>query len=315
MVDFSLAQLEYVVAVDTHRHFATAAAHCFVTQPTLSMQIRKMEDHLGIVLFDRSKQPVVPTTAGQRVVEQARRILAEARRIGEIVSEEQNQINGTLRIGIIPTLSAYLLPRFIGNFSRRYPAVEIHVQEKMTEDVIQALKKDQLDAGLIVTPLDEPGIEEKTLFFEEIFAYYNQQTAPGIPSRVQAQQLSEQKIWMLTQGNCFREQLLSLCALKAQSRQPDRFAFDSGSLETLRRLVDSEGGVTLLPELMVMEFGPAYKTQLKRIGPNSAYRRVSLVYRRQFAKARLLELMEEEVRLAVPLPGELPAKGEMVRWR
>lgn len=314
MLQFSLAQLEYVVAVDTHRHFATAASTCHVTQPTLSMQIKKMEEQLGIVFFDRSKQPVVPTPAGKRVVAQARRILAEARKIPEIVQEEHNEVHGLLRIGIIPTLSTYLLPRVVGQFARDYPGIELHIQEGLTHEVLESLRKDQLDAGLVVTPLGEPGFQEQVLFFEEILAYFHPDQLQNLPPQVDGEVLSEMPVWLLTSGNCFREQVLNLCALRQQAVEQIGFSFESGSLETLRRMVDAEGGVTLLPELMTGELGPEVRARLRPLGPDRAYRQVALVSRRQFAKARLLRLFEKRVRSTIDLPANLPEKGTVVPW-
>lgn len=143
----TLTQLEYIVAVDEYRHFATAADNCFVTQPTLSMQIKKLEDDLGVIIFDRSRQPVVPTDIGQKLIAQARAVLASTQRIKEIINEEKQEVAGTLKIGIIPTLAPYLLPIFIGDYIRRYPAVKVEVEELVSEEIIKRLKRDTLDAA------------------------------------------------------------------------------------------------------------------------------------------------------------------------
>jgi len=160
----TLVQYEYIVAVDDYRHFATAAEKCFVTQPTLSMQIQKLEDQLGVLIFDRSKHPVVPTDAGKRVIEQARTVLNEARKIKELIDEEKGIVSGTLKIGILPTLSPYLLPLFIKNFIEQYPEVEMIIEEDITENIIEKLQKDQLDVGLFVTPSEAGNLEERPIF-------------------------------------------------------------------------------------------------------------------------------------------------------
>ena len=167
----TLTQLEYIVAIDEYRHFATAAEKCFVTQPTLSMQIKKLEDELGVIIFDRSRQPVVPTDLGAKLIEQARMTLSATQRIKEIIQEEQQEVEGTLKIGIIPTLAPYLLPVFIGPYIRKYPAVKVEVEELVSEEIIRRLKRDILDVGLFVTPYHDEKIVERPVFYEEMLVY------------------------------------------------------------------------------------------------------------------------------------------------
>ena len=162
----TLTQLEYIVAVDEHRHFATAADSCFVTQPTLSMQIKKLEDDLGVIIFDRSRQPVVPTDIGAKLIAQARTVLSATQRIKEIINEEKQEVAGSLKIGIIPTLAPYLLPIFIGDYIRRYPAVKVEVEELVSEEIITRLKRDTLDAGIFVTHFHDEKIVERPVCYE-----------------------------------------------------------------------------------------------------------------------------------------------------
>lgn len=314
MVNFSLVQLEYIVALDTHRHFVKAAEHCSVTQPTLSMQIKKMEELLGVVIFDRSKQPLIPTDAGRKIIAQARKVLDGAKAIPEIVSSFQDTVAGSLRLGIIPTLSPYLLPRFIGQFTEKYPLVELHVHELMTSLVVEGLHRDQLDAGIIVTPLEENGIEERPLFYEEIRAYVdpNHDFQGGM---ISVPSLQKERLWMLTEGNCFREQVLNICAMQEKGEAAQGFSFESGSLETLRRLVDAEGGATLLPELAALDLPESRKRQLRSIRPERTFREVSLVYSRSFSKQRLLGLLEKTIHQTVSLPTEMDNDFSLIRWR
>ncbi len=315
MVNFSLVQLEYIVALDTHRHFVKAADHCSVTQPTLSMQIKKMEELLGVVIFDRSKQPLIPTDAGRKIIAQARKVLDDAKAIPEIVSAYQEKVDGSLRLGIIPTLSPYLLPRFIGKFTRQFPLVDLHVHEMMTHQVVDGLQKDQLDAGIIVTPLDEAGIEERPLFYEEIRAYLNPNYANAEDGIITVDALKQERLWMMTEGNCFRDQVLNLCAMQKQGEAEQGFSFESGSLETLRRLVDAEGGATLLPELAAQDLPESRRTQLRYIEPARAFREVALVYSRSFSKQRLLSLLEETIKASISLPKQLDPNFSLIRWR
>src|SRR5450631_859195 len=167
----TFTQLEYILAIDTHRHFAKAADACFVTQPTLSMQVSKLEKTLGVKIFDRTHSPVVPTEAGKQILEQAKKILLEKSRVSEIISLKKGLLEGELRIGIIPTLAPYLLPLFVQSFTKKFPQVKLVVNEIMTEHIIQRLREGSIDAGLLVTPLQEKGIREHVLFYEELVAY------------------------------------------------------------------------------------------------------------------------------------------------
>jgi LysR family transcriptional regulator, hydrogen peroxide-inducible genes activator len=162
----TITQLEYIVAVDTHRHFAKAAEQCFVTQPTLSMQIQKLEETLGSKIFDRSKQPVIPTEIGEEIIQQARIILNEVKKIDQLISDKQGILKGELKIGIIPTLAPYLLPLFLQPFLKKYPDVTIKVKEMTTDIIVEKLKTGRIDAGLLVTPLQEASIKEYPLFYE-----------------------------------------------------------------------------------------------------------------------------------------------------
>ena len=315
MINFSLVQLEYIVALDTHRHFVKAAEHCSVTQPTLSMQIKKMEDILGVVIFDRSKQPLIPTDAGRQIIAQARKVLDDAKAIPEIVSSYQETVAGSLRLGIIPTLSPYLLPRFIGEFTRQFPLVDLHVHELMTSRVVEGLQRDQLDAGIIVTPLEENGIEERPLFYEEIRAYLDPNHENSGSREISVDSLQKERLWMLTEGNCFREQVLNICAMQKKGEAAQGFSFESGSLETLRRLVDAEGGATLLPELAAIDLPESRKKQLRSIGPERTFREVSLVFSRSFSKQRLLSLLEETIHNTIALPKSLDKNFSLIRWR
>ncbi|MCR6720002.1 MAG: LysR substrate-binding domain-containing protein [Chitinophagaceae bacterium] len=210
----TLVQLEYIIAVDTWRHFATAAEHCFVTQPTLSMQIQKLESELGVIIFDRSKQPVVPTEAGIEIIETARRILREKDSLLETVQRHKGLLTGELRIGIIPTLAPYLLPLFIQSFTQKYPHVRLVVHEMMTELIITRLREGKLDAGLLVTPLQEPGITEHVLFYEELMAYVSRRNEMYEKTYVLPQDIDANKLWLLEEGHCFRSQIVNLCELK-----------------------------------------------------------------------------------------------------
>ncbi len=311
----SIIQLEYIVAVDTYRHFATAAEKCFVTQPTLSMQIKKVEEALDIIIFDRSKQPVIPTDAGKAIIAQAKLVLQQFKKLEGIAADFKSNISGELHVGIIPTLSTYLLPLFAGPFSRKYPNVKLHVQEYTTENIIELLKKDQLDVGLLVTPLHDAAIEEKPLFYEEIQLYTHQDHPLFKQPTVRMEDITQPGLWLLTEGHCFRHQVLNLCSLdhKIEANRP--FLFESGSLETLRKLVEVEGGFTLLPELATIDLADEQQFQIKRFETPRPLREVSLVYTRHFAKQRLLNLLAAQLQEVVPPMLKDESRGIVVEWK
>lgn len=311
----SLIQLEYIVAVDTYRHFATAAEKCFVTQPTLSMQIKKMEEDLGVMVFDRSKQPVVPTDVGRLIIAQARNTLRESNKIKDIVQSFQNNVNGELKIGIIPTLAPYLLPLFVGSFTREYPSIQLLVHELLTDEIIDYLQKDLLDVGLLVTPLQEKGIVEKPIFYEEIMVYTSKHHPILDNQTLKPQDIAHQDLWMLNDGHCFHDQVVNLCGYQEQAQKQQTFNYRSGSLETLKKMVEVEGGFTLLPELATLDLPDAKQSQVRKFENLTPLREVSLVYVRNFAKSKLLDLLFEHIQKHVPNAMLDKNKGKVTEWR
>ena len=311
----TLTQLEYIVAIDEYRHFATAAEKCFVTQPTLSMQIKKLEDELGVIIFDRSRQPVVPTDLGAKLIEQARMTLSATQRIKEIIQEEQQEVEGTLKIGIIPTLAPYLLPVFIGPYIRKYPAVKVEVEELVSEEIIRRLKRDMLDVGLFVTPYHDEKIVERPVFYEEMLVYAHPDSELLKKKEVGHEDIVTSDIWMLGNGHCFRNQVVNLCEMSASQHKNLPFEFESNSLETLMRIVDVEGGFTLIPELALQYMSPEKKKQVRSIANTKPLREVSVIYSRHFTKQRLITLLCDEIKSVVPAHMLQRERGMIVEWK
>jgi len=296
----TFVQLEYIIAVDTWRHFAEAANHCFVTQPTLSMQIQKLEEELEVKLFDRSKQPVVPTETGAEIIEQARKILAERNLLLENLQHKKGVLTGELRIGIIPTLAPYLLPLFIQPFTKKYPGVKLIVNEMMTDLLISRLREGKIDAGILVTPLQETGIREHILFYEEMMAYVSKKNEVYEKTYLLPQDIDPNKLWLLEEGHCFRSQIVNLCELRKISKEGSHFEYEAGSIETLRRMVELNDGITILPELATLDM-PLRQTQLIRHFRRPVpMREVSLVVHRNYVKEKLIEVLKEEILQKVP---------------
>ncbi|MDX2049350.1 MAG: hydrogen peroxide-inducible genes activator [Chitinophagaceae bacterium] len=296
----TFVQLQYIVAVDMYRHFASAASHCYVTQPTLSMQVHKLEEELGIKIFDRSKQPVIPTEAGLEIIEQAKKILAEKNNITELVQTRKGILNGELKVGIIPTLAPYLLPLFVQEFTRKYPQVKLVVTEMMTDLLVSRLREGRLDVGILVTPLQEYGIKEHVLFYEELLLYVSRKNEAYKKTYVLAQDIDPDKLWLLEEGHCFRSQIVNLCELQKASKLGHPFEYEAGSIETLRRMVELNEGITILPELATMDLNKKQQELLRYFKRPAPMREVSLVVHRDFVKKRLVEVLKKEIIASVP---------------
>jgi LysR family hydrogen peroxide-inducible transcriptional activator len=294
----TLTQLEYIVSVDTHRHFVSASEKCFVTQPTLSMQIHKLEEELGIKIFDRTKQPVIPTEVGASVIAQARVILREALTIRQIISNQKGTLSGELRLGIIPTLAPYLLPSLYKYVREKYPKINLIIKETITEEVIHELKNNRLDCGIVVTPLKDPSIKEDALFYEELFVYVSRKNSLVDKKYVLPNEIDPSQLWLLEEGHCFRSQVLNLCELRKRSDL--HFKYETGNIETLKRMVDKSDGITILPELAIMEFNKSELKLVKRLKDPTPAREVSLVTHRDYIKNNLIKTLKEGILNIVP---------------
>jgi len=296
----TLTQLEYIAALDSQRHFVLASEKCFVTQPTLSMQIQKLEEELGVKIFDRTKQPVIPTAIGASIIAQARIILREAKMIQQIIDDQKDIMTGELRIGIIPTLAPYLLPPLFKQMREKYPQLNLIIRETITEEVIYELKNNRLDCGLVVTPLNDASIKEDVLFYEELFVYVSKKNALYDKKYVLTTEINPDQLWLLEEGHCFRSQILNLCELRKSA--DFHFKYETGNIETLKRMVDKSDGITILPELAIKEFNLSQLKLVKRLKEPSPAREVSLVTHRDHIKTKLIKTLKEEILLIVPKP-------------
>jgi LysR family transcriptional regulator, hydrogen peroxide-inducible genes activator len=291
----TITQLEYIVAVDTHRHFAKAAQQCFITQPTLSMQIQKLEEMLGSKIFDRSKQPVIPTEIGEEIIQQARVVLNEVKKIDQLISDKTGILKGELKLGIIPTLAPYLLPLFLQPFLKKYPDVTLKVKEMTTDIIVEKLKSGRIDAGLLVTPLQETSIKEYPLFYEELVAYVSKKNSAFKKTYVLPDDIDLKELWLLEEGHCFRSQIINLCELKKQNKEQSNFEYEAGSVETLRKMVELNNGVTILPELATLDFSSKQSSMIRHFKSPAPVREVSLVTHRDFIKKKIIDVLKEEI--------------------
>ena len=296
----TLVQLEYIVAVDTYRSFVAAAEKCHVTQPTLSMQIQKLEESLGARIFNRSRQPVVPTELGVEIIKQARIVLNESRKINELVQLKQGELEGELRIGVIPTIAPYLLPRVLGGFMEKFPKLQLQIWEYTTDKIIEQLKLGLLDCGILSTPIYDQSVVERALFYEPFVAYLSTKSALIEKREVTAEDVLNDKLWLLTEGHCMRGQVLNICQRKRNMDPHGTFEYNTGSVETLKRMVDSNSGVTILPELSVAEFDEDHLGRVRYFKKPEPVREISLVTTHNFLKKVAIDALEKEILASVP---------------
>lgn len=307
----TLVQLEYLVSLDTHRNFVLAAEKCFVTQPTLSMQIQKLEEHLGVKLFDRSKQPVVPTELGVEIIDQARTILKESGKLKEIIAERKGEISGELKLGIIPTVAPYLLPQVISNFMNKYPGVQLIIWEYTTEQIIQQLKSGLLDCGILSTPIDDRSLNETPLFYEGFVIYISESNQLLKKKQVKAADINPEEVWLLNEGHCMRNQVLNICQRKKASKGK-QFEYNTGSIETLKRMVDLNDGLTILPELAISDLTEEQLTRIRHFKSPEPTREISIVTHRNFLKRNLISTLEKEIIDIIPTAMRHKKKREIM---
>jgi len=278
----SITQLEYLLALDKEKHFKKAASECNVSQPSLSTQIQKMEEELGVVIFDRSKKPILTTEIGLIIIEQAKKVISEHKKIATLATLGAKEPRGDFNLAVIPTLAPYLIPLFIGSFSKKYPKVNLQINEYETRDIIKLLVNDELDAGLLVTPLRDDRIIERHLFFEPFYAYVSKDHQLAKKKILSEKDLEDNSLWLLKDGHCF-------------------IAFASGNLETLKNLVKKNSGYTLLPELAKLELSDIeMKEHIKKLKKPTPTREVSIAHSRDFLKETIIQALEDEILLHLP---------------
>ncbi len=290
----TITQLQYILAVAEHRNFTLAAEKSFVTQPTLSMQIQKVEEELNAIIFDRSKKPIQVTDIGEKIVEQAKSIVLEATRMKDIVEQQKGFIGGEFRLGIIPTVMPTLLPMFLGNFTKKYPKVKLIIEELNTDEIIMRLKAGHLDAAIAATPLEEEKLKEIVLYFEPFVAYIPAGHAISGKKEIEMEDLDADEILLLQDGHCFRDGILNLCK-NAGHPENARFQLESGSFETLIKLADEGMGLTLLPYLHTLDLKPEGQEKLRHFKEPKPAREISLVYPKDALKIHIIDVLRATI--------------------
>jgi LysR family hydrogen peroxide-inducible transcriptional activator len=309
----NIQQLEYIVALDNHRHFVDAADSCYITQPTLTMQIKKLEDEIGVQIFNREKKPIKPTPAGKEIILRARQILREITELRNYVSNEKKSIEGEFRLGIIPTLAPYLIPRFLPQFISENPHTHLRIEELESEQLLKAMHNDRIDIGLMVTPAEERQIKEIPLFYEP-FLFYAPYDHPFMHNEfIENKQLDPARVLVLTEGHCFRNQTLDICGKKNQNNNAFGFFYESGSIEALKSMVRKGIGYTLVPELSVEQMTD--KPFVRRFKEPEPVREVSIVVHQNFNRQLLIEQIRNTILDNLPENINQTKSVKKIKWR
>lgn len=297
----NLQQLEYIIAVDNHRHFAKAAEASFVTQPTLSMMIQKLEDELGVKIFDRSQLPVQPTPIGIQIINQARVIVSQVKQIKEIIQEEKGVVQGVFKLGIIPTIAPYLLPKLMHVHDKNGYDISLTIEETTTDQIIEKLLNGGLDGAILATPLNNDKLTEHPIYYEKFYAYVSpRETSLYAKKELDEEDLNINRLWLLEEVHCFRSQILKICSNRKRKSSHSLFSYEAGSISTLINIVDRNSGLTIIPEMAVEELSPTQKTHIRPIKNKVPVRQISLVTRKEFLRERVLNILIDEVRQSVP---------------
>ena len=289
----TIIQLEYFLAVANFGSFSIASEHCFVTQPSLSMQIKALEEELEVVLLDRSRKPVIPTEAGEVVLEQVRKTLGEFHSIKEVVKRFKGEISGKLCLGVIPTIAPYLLHKFLPEFVERYPKVDVEVREMKTADIIEALNRDQIDVAIVAGGTCGEGIIEQELFDDRFYAYVSPRNSLYNKSNVRIEDIDMNDLLLLSEGNCMRDQVIELC--QAKHTIPSRYQFESGVLDTLMRIVDTTSLITIIPEMAIEYIPKEHSRQVKSLFKGASSRKIALASRRTYAKRSIVNALRTTI--------------------
>ncbi len=289
----TIIQLEYLLAVVNNGSFSLAAEKCFVTQPSLSMQIKNLEEELGVTLLDRSKKPVTPTQIGEIVVEKARETIYAYNNIKESVAELKGSISGRLRLGVIPTIAPYLLPLFIHTFAERYPKVELEVREMVTPEIIKAIDKDELDAAIVAGGTCPERIKETELFNDRFYVYLSPNNTLYERTNIRIEEINTRQLILLSEGHCLRDQILELCGTNRNSAIS--YNFESGSLETLMRIVNNTNLMTIIPEMSIPYIPEEHANNVKPLAKGATSRKISIAMRRTYAKENVIKVLKEVI--------------------
>lgn len=295
----NIQQLEYLIAVDKFKHFGKAAQACFITQPTLSAMIQKFEDELDVKVFDRTTHPIRTTDVGLEIVEQAKKVIDAVNELKNKADLLNNVLGGKINIGIIPTISTYILPVEIFDFLEKHPKVEMHIKEMTTDNIIKGLKSGELDAGIISTPYSGAGEFYSEFLFNEELMIYSSEENSGKDSFVIPEEIDVEKVWLLEEGNCLRTQFENICQLKENSLKPKNLEFLASNINTLVQMVDRVGGISIIPELAKNQLSEDQLGKVLRFRKPFPYREISMIYYKPTYKQKIIDQLVESFKSSV----------------
>jgi LysR family hydrogen peroxide-inducible transcriptional activator len=309
----NIQQLEYIIAVDNFRHFAKAAEMCYVTQPTLSMMIQKMEEELNVKIFDRSKHPVEPTDIGKQIINQAHISLTHFKQIRDIVENEQNIVSGTFKLGIIPTIAPYLVPAILEKHNSKYKDIELILKENTTNNLISDIQKGVIDGGLMAGPLNRPELMEYPLYYEKFYAYVSPLDEKYREKKINLDKIDINDVWLLENEHCLRGQIERLCRMKQTAAGENASVkYESGSIDTLVHIVDYNYGITIIPEMHAMGLSEDRQENLREFENITAVREVSLIVGKEYVRKAMLQVVLEIIKSSVPKSMQNPELKQYV---
>lgn len=291
----TITQLEYIVALAEHQNFSKAADFCCVSQPSLSMQIQKLEEELNVVIFNRKAKPICPSPQGEEILQTARRILVDAKSILSLSKGWSTDVSGSVSIGVIPTIAPYLIPKFLSKFQKSFPQLSIRIAETTTENIKKELKAGKLDIGILVTPLNEEFIE-MPLYYEELFLYSNACNSLGEIDKI----LDPEKLWLLEEGHCLSNQVNSICNMQNRQHVESRIAYDTGSLETIVRLAEDGNGQTIIPQMLINYLDPTNQNKVFDLPSPSPVREISIVHTNQYTRKGIIQAFKKAILAEIP---------------
>ncbi len=289
----NIQQLEYIIAVDQFKHFSKAAQHCNITQATLSMMIKKLEEELNVIIFDRKTTPIMTTELGREIIDEAKKTVFHSREIVALAKSKEHKIEGKLKMGIIPTIANSLLPKILFPIIEKYPFLELELSEITTQNIIRQLKEGTIDTGILSTPLHDNEIEESILYYETLMVYGNTNKNKKF---ILPEELRSYPIWMLEEGHCMRDQVIQLCQINKTNALPNNLKFQANSFETILNMVDILGGLTFIPELYYETLSKERKDKVVEFKAPIPVREISMVYYRPFAKLRIIDQLCNDIK-------------------
>ena len=298
----TLTQIEYILAVEGSGSFVSAAEKCFVTQPTLSMQIQKLEEELGVKIFDRSHHPIIATEMGKKILDQAKKVHYERNVIDEIIFSQKNELYGNLNVGVIPTVAPSILPDTLKSLVKKYPKLDITVTEMTTASIIKSLKEGEIGFGILSTPLFVKTLKETVLYYEPYVVYASAKHKLLSKKIINPEDLDVNEIWSLGDEHCMRFQVINLCGKQKFVGAQNPFIYNSGSILSLINMVDVNGGYTILPELALNIFPESMLEQVRYFSDPSPVREISLVTNKYFTKNKLSIAFMDSLLSSIPEP-------------